>query len=229
MATLNANDHSKRKKLGKGAIILGVTGAVVGGLYAVATPFVLPAFRRVCLPYVPATTDQVANVFSILRRTAVYQQTHSTVDGTSGKGLLVDLGSGDGRIVIEAAKQGYHGIGYELNPWLVWYSRIAARQAGIQQRTSFHRTNLWNVDLGKFDVIVIFGVSQMMNALEEKISQEMKPTASVVACRFPVPNWEPLTSKGEGVDEVWLYGATSNPNNKTDSKPYPGCDHVGDS
>ncbi|XP_054771990.2 ATP synthase subunit C lysine N-methyltransferase-like [Lytechinus pictus] len=205
--------YKKDRRWRKGLVILGVTGAVVGGLYAVATPFILPAFRRVCLPYVPATTAQVDNVFSVLKRastsTSTTNQTLNAVRGTEVRKILVDLGSGDGRIVIEGAKQGYHGVGYELNPWLVWYSRIASRQAGMKHRTSFHRTNLWNVDLSKFDVIVIFGVSQMMAALESKISAEMKPSTLVVACRFPIPDWEPHLCEGTGVDEVWLYRASS--------------------
>ena len=85
----------------EGVVILGVTGAVVGGLYAVTTPFLLPAFRRVCLPYVPATTAQVDNVFSVLKRAAGAANTSTTksIRGTVDKSVLVDLGSGDGRIV----------------------------------------------------------------------------------------------------------------------------------
>ncbi|XP_794078.3 ATP synthase subunit C lysine N-methyltransferase [Strongylocentrotus purpuratus] len=213
----------------KGLVILGVTGAVVGGLYAVATPFILPAFRRICLPYVPATTAQVDNVFSVLKRAAASNPTLDVVCGTGEKKMLVDLGSGDGRIVITGAKHGYQGVGYELNPWLVWYSRIASRQAGTKERTSFHRTNLWNVDLSKFDVIVIFGVSQMMAALETKISSEMKPNASVVACRFPIPNWEPHLCEGAGVDEVWLYKASNNPHNGTDVRTDLSSSHIQES
>ena len=115
------NDSGRKWKTG--LVILGVTGAVVGGLYAVATPFILPAFRRVCLPYVPATTAQVANVFSVLERAAASGHgallpTRNALHGTGrtiaarsaaedGRGsgekavskVLVDLGSGDGRIV----------------------------------------------------------------------------------------------------------------------------------
>lgn len=68
-----------------GKVVLGVTGAVALGLVAITTPFVTPALRKVCLPYVPATERQVANVLQLCR---------------TGKGhTLVDLGSGDGRVV----------------------------------------------------------------------------------------------------------------------------------
>lgn len=71
-----------------GKVVLGVTGAVVIGLVAITTPFVTPALRKVCLPYVPATERQIANVLQMCR----------PVQGGVGKSL-VDLGSGDGRVV----------------------------------------------------------------------------------------------------------------------------------
>ena len=67
-----------------GKVILGIFGATFVGVTAVTLPFVLPALRKVCLPFVPATTTQVSNVMKLLQ---------------GRKGLLVDLGSGDGRIV----------------------------------------------------------------------------------------------------------------------------------
>jgi len=63
---------------------------------------------KICLPYVPATTQQVENVMTLLK---------------GRRGPIIDLGSGDGRIVIESAKHGLPAEGIELNPWLVLYSR----------------------------------------------------------------------------------------------------------
>ncbi|XP_038056671.1 ATP synthase subunit C lysine N-methyltransferase-like [Patiria miniata] len=189
---VNIKPPSKRRLKG-GLIILGISGAVIGGLYAVATPFVLPAFRKIPLPYVPATARQVDNVFKML---------HS-----AGKtsGTLVDLGSGDGRIVIEAAKYGFQATGYELNPWLVWYSRLTARLQGLQYRAEFYRRDLWKVDLSRYDSTVVFGVPSMMPKLQDKLSEELPENGVVVACRFPFPDWTPVESIDEGVDTVWCY------------------------
>ena len=67
-----------------GRVLLGLTGAATVGLVVITTPFVVPALRRVCLPYVPATERQIANVLCMSKR--------------HGK-TMVDLGSGDGRVV----------------------------------------------------------------------------------------------------------------------------------
>ena len=83
-----------RPKLTKtGKILLGITGASFVGVCAATVPFLLPAARRICLPFVPATNAQVSNVMALLK--------------SSPPGRLVDLGSGDGRIVIEAARRGF--------------------------------------------------------------------------------------------------------------------------
>lgn len=76
-----------------GLVLVGLTGVFAVGLTVVSAPFVLPAFRKFCLPYVPATNVQVRNVLSALGKKK----------GTS----LVDLGSGDGRIVSRIFDPGF--------------------------------------------------------------------------------------------------------------------------
>ncbi|CAH3161973.1 unnamed protein product [Porites evermanni] len=130
------NRHSRTSsKLGK--VILGVTGAAAIGLVLVTTPFVTPALRKICLPYVPATERQISNILLMAQ-----------VSKCPGP-KLVDLGSGDGRVVIAAARHGYQAHGYELNHWLVWYSRIQARIQGLHGKATFSRADLWKVGINK--------------------------------------------------------------------------------
>lgn len=85
-------------------------------------------------------------------------------DAAKGNRLL-DIGSGDGRIVIAAAKahrMEAHGV--ELNPWLVYYSRLAALSGGVFGQTRFFRKDLWKFDISGYNNIVIFGVEQMVNS-----------------------------------------------------------------
>ncbi|XP_053186623.1 ATP synthase subunit C lysine N-methyltransferase-like [Scomber japonicus] len=157
---------------------------------AATAPFVAPALRKVCLPFVPATTEQVQNVFQRART-----------------GNVVDIGSGDGRIVIAAAKHGFQACGFELNPWLVCYSRYKAWREGVHHSTSFYISDLWKVSFAQYSNVVIFGVPQMMDQLELKLASELPSSAKVVACRFPFPTWVPEHTAGEGIDTVWVYDA----------------------
>ncbi|XP_030061163.1 ATP synthase subunit C lysine N-methyltransferase isoform X2 [Microcaecilia unicolor] len=156
-----------------GLVVTGVVGGSLIAVYAVAMPFVTPALRRVCLPFVPATSTQIENVLKMLR---------------TRSGSVVDIGSGDGRIVIAAAKEGFQAVGYELNPWLVLYSRYRAWREGVHHNASFYVSDLWK-----------------MLPLERKLQTELQDNARVIACRFPFPHWIPNHTTGEGVDTVWTY------------------------
>lgn len=154
-----------------GKVILGITGtwfccrfikptpnqlAILGGLglgiSLICFPFVSPALRRHCLPYVPATTQQIRNVIGALK----HEKRH---------GLLMDIGAGDGRIVIESAKAKVctSGHGVELNRWLVYYSRWMAYRNGVGSTTKFFKKDLWKYDLSPYNQIVIFGVEEMVS------------------------------------------------------------------
>ena len=110
----------------------------------------------------------------------------------------VDLGAGDGRIVIALAKAGAEAHGYEHNPLLVWIARRRIRKAGLSGRAFVHRKNFWDESLAAFDVIVIFGVGYIMRRLEKKLSGEAKRNARIISHVFKFPDWAPQESK-EGV------------------------------
>ncbi|XP_038626348.1 ATP synthase subunit C lysine N-methyltransferase [Tachyglossus aculeatus] len=185
-------DHLGKRNWG--LLVPGVVGGTLVALYAVATPFVTPALRKICLPFVPATSTQIENVLKMLRRRS---------------GSLVDIGSGDGRIVIAAAKEGFRAVGYELNPWLVWYSRYRAWREGVHHTAKFYISDLWKVSFSQYTNVVIFGVPQMMLQLENKLQLELEEDSRVIACRFPFPHWTPDHITGEGIDTVWAYDSKS--------------------
>lgn len=64
--------------------------------------------------------------------------------------------------MIAAAKEGHEAVGYELNPWLVLYSRWKAYRSGVYKSAKFYRKDLWKVQLNGYDNIVFFGVEQMV-------------------------------------------------------------------
>ncbi|XP_073948372.1 ATP synthase subunit C lysine N-methyltransferase [Choristoneura fumiferana] len=187
---IGSEPKAPKKLSPAGKILIYTTGGLAVGVSIVCIPFVSPALRKVCLPYVPATTEQLAGVTRALA-------------GRSGR--LLDVGSGDGRIVFTASQLGFKADGVELNPWLVYYSRIAALLSSQSQNTTFYRRNLWTFSLKPYNNIVIFGVEQMMAEFESKLLAETESGTVVVACRFPLPNMVPIETIGHGVDTVWKY------------------------
>ncbi|KAG5318466.1 F173B methyltransferase, partial [Pseudoatta argentina] len=179
-----------RKPSKIGLFFIAATGGIATAISVVCFPFISPAFRKICLPYVPATRQQIKNVIRAL-------------NGRSGS--LIDLGSGDGRIVLTAAKRGFKAYGIELNTWLVWYSRLQALINGLSSNTAFHKQDLWKHHLGKYDNVIIFGVDQMMEDIEKKFKNELCKDSLVIACRFPLPNTHPVMTIGHGVDTIWVY------------------------
>ncbi|XP_017744052.1 PREDICTED: protein FAM173B isoform X5 [Rhinopithecus bieti] len=90
------------------------------------------------------------------------------------RGSLVDIGSGDGRIVIAAAKEGFTAVGYELNPWLVWYSRYRAWREGVHGSAKFYISDLWKVTFSQYSNVVIFGVPQMRGHYSKPCSNHVE-------------------------------------------------------
>lgn len=174
-----------------GKLLIYTTGGLAVGVSIICIPFtVLPALRKFCLPFVPATNVQLERVAKVLA-------------GRSGR--LLDVGSGDGRIVFTAAKLGFQADGVELNPWLVYYSRLAAWLNPQYRGSRFFRRDLWTFDLKPYNNIVIFGVEEMMQDFEKKVLNESNNDTVVVACRFPLPNMIPVETIGSGVDTIWKY------------------------
>ena len=162
----------------------------VAAIFALSIPFLSPALRKICLPFVPATETQIRNIFKALH---------------NRKGNLIDLGSGDGRVVIAAAKKNYESVGIELNFWLVLFSRFQSFSSEVSKLTKFKRANIFKHDLSNYDNIVVFGVDSLMEPLRIKLLKEMKEGSVIVVCRFPFnTSLKPLTY-GRGIDTVWKY------------------------
>lgn len=102
----------------------------------------------------------------------------------------VDLGSGDGRIMIAMAKAGAIVHGYEINPLLVWWTQRRIKQEGLEGRAFVYLKSFWNEDLYSFDIVTLFGVRKIMKRLEEKLDKELKPGAKIISFGFSFPCWQ---------------------------------------
>jgi precorrin-6B methylase 2 len=97
---------------------------------------------------------------------------------------MADLGSGDGRVVIAFAKAGVSATGFEINPLLVWISRMKIKKAGVSDRAHINTTNFWSQNLGEYDCVTIFGIDFVMDRLSEKLKRELRPGAIVISNAF---------------------------------------------
>jgi len=116
-------------------------------------------------------------------------------------GKAVDLGAGDGRLIIALARAGVEAHGYEINPFLVSLARKNIREAGLENKAFMHLKNLWQKDLGEFDIVVLYGMKHMMGKLEKKFEKELKPGAKIVSNYFVLPTWKPERAE----DSIYLY------------------------
>lgn len=103
--------------------------------------------------------------------------------------LLLELGSGDGRMLAEAAKRGIRSVGYELNPLLVWYSRM--RLFRYRKLAKVKLANYWQVKLPKAQGIYVFLLQPYMEKLDKKIIQNKLTPVKVVSFTFTIPNKKP--------------------------------------
>jgi len=107
-----------------------------------------------------------------------------------------DLGSGDGRILIELARRGAEAHGYEINPLLVLVSRRNIRRAGLRGRAFVHWKSFWRADFSRFDAITLFQGSFIMRRLERKIRRELRPGGRIVSDFWAFPGLAPETRSG---------------------------------
>ncbi|XP_030624192.1 ATP synthase subunit C lysine N-methyltransferase-like [Chanos chanos] len=172
-----------------------VTGAVFCGFYGLWAMFCMPGFFKVPfrlkVPFLPSPKEQVSNVMNLLE---------------GRKGLLADLGSGDGRLVFAASLAGFKCTGFEINSMLLAYSRGRAWWRGIPHAdVRFVNQDFWKTDLSRYRNVTVFLAPAVMEVLEEKLQKELPEDARVVVCRFPFPRWPPTSTRGAGLEQVWAY------------------------
>jgi hypothetical protein len=115
----------------------------------------------------------------------------------------VDLGSGDGRLVIALAKAGAkEAHGYEINPLLVFISRRRIKKARLQKKAKIHWANFWRTSLKDYDVVTLFQFPTIMKRLGKKLRRELKKGSRVVSYHWKFHNWKP----SKVVDkDIYLY------------------------
>ncbi len=138
----------------------------------------------------------------------------------TAKDTVYDLGCGDGRVVIAAAKKyGARAVGIDINPVRIKESRRNARIAGVSKRATFIEQDLLKTNLSQATVVMIYLDPKMNMRLRPKLLSELKPGAVVVSNSFDMGDWKPdkvvkLTVAGS---ECVIYYWVIAPQNKSSS------------
>lgn len=106
--------------------------------------------------------------------------------------VLYDLGCGDGRIVVAAAKQyGARGIGIDLNPERIKEAQENARHENVAPQVSFRQQNLFDADFHDANVVTLYLLPSVNLRLRPKLQSELKPGARIVSHSFDMGDWKP--------------------------------------
>lgn len=129
-------------------------------------------------PYVPTPQDVVEKMLSM---------------ANVGKGdVVMDLGSGDGRLVVTAAKQyGARGIGIDIDPARIAEGKANAAKAGVQQLVEFRQQDALQADVSQATVVTLYLLSGSNVKLRPRLLSQLKPGARIVSHQFGMGDWAP--------------------------------------
>lgn len=113
----------------------------------------------------------------------------------------IDLGAGDGKLVMAMAKAGAYTTGVEIDEERAKAARTFINMNGMRDKASVIQGNFWEQNLEDYDLIMLYGVPSIMERLQEKIINEAKNTVRIVSNHFEFPGWTAVKIK----NDVYLY------------------------
>ncbi len=130
--------------------------------------------------------------------------------GIRGEDVVYDLGSGDGRLVITAAKRfGARGVGVELQTELVEMARIAAKHEGVADRVKFVQGDLFETDIKDASVVMLYLLPRFVTRLVPRLRAELRPGTRIVSHDYPLAPWPPDKELSMDVAEKEMISGTS--------------------
>jgi len=154
---------------------------VVVGLVAIAAAYVIPAAvdaqRPTLAPYIPTPQDVVDRMLAVAEVT--------------NKDTVFDLGCGDGRVVITAAKKfGARGVGIDIDKDRISESKRNARDAGVSSLVRFEQGDIQNADVSTATVVALYLVSSANLKLRPLLTKQLQPGARIVSHAFGMGDWQ---------------------------------------
>jgi SAM-dependent methyltransferase len=151
-----------------------------------------PAPIDINAPYVPSPDNVVRAMLKLA--------------GVKNSDIVYDLGCGDGRIVILAAKEyGAHGIGIDLNPKRIEEARANARKADVESMVKFEVNDLFAADIHRATVVALYLLPDVNLRLRPKLIKDLKPGSRVVSNSFDMGDWKPDKEQIVGGNHIYLW------------------------
>lgn len=142
---------------------------------AIGRPMAQPASLA---PYSPTPPDVVGRMLKLA--------------GVGPRDVVYDLGCGDGRIVIEAARAfGARGVGIDIDPALIAQAQTNAKAAGVESLTTFRVQDAMTVDVSDATVVTLYLLAASNVKLRPILTKSLRPGARIVAHNYPIGDWTP--------------------------------------
>jgi SAM-dependent methyltransferase len=207
------------------SLLLGVSLLSLTGVSCSQVGTVEPQAQTSATPAQTATTDQAQaapnpateapsrrpDVVYVPTPTAVVNEMLRLAD-VKPTDLVYDLGSGDGRIVIAAAKQrGARGIGIDIDPKRIQEANENARKAGVADRVEFRQQDLFQTDFQDATVVTLYLLPELNLRLRPKLLSELRPGTRIVSHAFDMGDWKPDQVVKVGDRVVYYWTVPENP------------------
>ena len=168
--------------------IIGLAAAVLGAPSSAQ----IPRLRPPDVKFVPSPDSVVAAMLKLARVTAA--------------DVVYDLGSGDGRIPITAAKEyGARGVGIEIDPIRIREANDNLKKAGVGDRVTFVQQDLFEADISQATVVTLFLLTRLNQQLMPKLKRELRPGTRIVSHQFRMGRWRPDETRVVEGEELFLW------------------------
>lgn len=149
----------------------------------------------------------------LLAQDVIYVPTSDTVvnamlnlANVSSEDVVYDLGSGDGRIVIAAAREfGARGVGIDIDPERIEESNENASRAGVTDKVEFIEADLFESDFSEASVVTLYLLSSLNEKLRPMLMQQLKPGTRIVSHAFGMGDWKPEQTKMVDGTTIYLW------------------------
>jgi predicted RNA methylase len=172
-----------RSDLEIGTIVIGVL-VILGGVVIVS--LVWPPGG----PWLPTSKKRVRKMLEM-------------AEVKSGE-IVYDLGSGDGRVLIMAAREfGAQGVGIEIDLLRSWWSKLRVKALGLEDQVQVIRGDMFKQDFSQADVVFVYLLQKTINQLTRKLVKELRPGTRVVSNTFIFPGLPPVINNKK--EQLYLY------------------------